>query len=69
MTGAVDELGKLLVTLEEWLIVRACDVGLYSTTWLDACRIGCHSGSETGTRATADEEGDEDRLMLVVNEK
>ena len=69
MTGAVDVLGKLVVTLEEWLIVRACDVGLYSTTWLDACKIGCYSESETGTRATADEEGDEDRLMLVAKEK
>ena len=69
MTGAVDVLGKLVVTLEEWLMVRACDVGLYSTTWLDACKIGCYSGSETGTRATADEEGDEDRLMLVAKEK
>jgi hypothetical protein len=61
----VDVLGNPVVTLEEWLMVSACDVGLYSTTWLDACRMGCHSGSETGTRATTDEEGDEDRLMLV----
>ena len=65
----MDVLGKLVVTLEEWLIVRACDVGLYSTTWLDACKIGCYSGSETGMRATADEESDEDRLMLVAKEK
>ena len=66
----MDVLGKLVVTLEEWLIVRACDVGLYSTTWLDACKIACYSGSETGTRATADEESDEDiRLMLVAKEK
>ena len=65
----MDVLGKLVVTLEEWLIVRVCDVGLYSTTWLDACKICCYSGSETGTRATADEEGDEDRPMLVAKEK
>ena len=65
----MDVLGKLVVTLEEWLMVSACDVGLYSTTWLDACKIGCYSGSETGTRATADKEGNEDRLMLVAKEK
>ena len=65
----MDVLGKLVVTLEEWLMVSACDVGLYSTTWLDVCKIGCYSGSETGTRAMADEEGDEDRPMLVAKEK
>ena len=65
----MDVLGKPVVTLEEWLIVKACDVGLYNTTWLDACKMGCYSGSETGTRAMADEEGDEDRPMLVAKEK
>ena len=38
-------------------------------TWLDACKIGCYSGSEIETRAMADEEGNEDRLMLVVKKK
>ena len=50
-------LGKPVVTLEARLMVRACDVGLYSTTWLDTCRMGCHAESETGTRATDEEDG------------
>lgn len=54
-------------------IARACEVGLYRTTWLEAWKMGCQVGSRSarswfvaiGVRARrADWEGDEGVDML-----